>query len=88
MEVQTENFKKYLSQCGFYKPFKDHTNKIDYMRYCNNQLSYGYNEKANTFYLCESPILEAVIMRIISEHKNFEELKDAFFEYKQNYITT
>jgi hypothetical protein len=73
-----------IQQAGFYNPFKDNTGKIDKMRYLNNQLSYGYNEKSNTFYLCDSPILECVILRIISEHKTFEELRDAFFQEKYN----
>jgi len=71
-----------LNQMGFYKPFKDNTTKIDLMRYCNNNLSYGYNIENDMFYLCESPTLESTIIKIISEHKTFEELKDMFFEYR------
>ncbi len=67
---------------GFYKPYKDSTNKIDLMRYCNNNLSYGYNVEYNIFYLCESPTLESIIIRILSEHKTFEELKDMFYNYR------
>lgn len=73
-----------LNQMGFYKPFKDNTNKVDLMRYCNNDLSYGYNIEHNVFYLCDSPTLEATIIRIKSEHKTFEELKDAFYEARIN----
>jgi len=73
-----------FSQMGFYKPYKDATNKIDLMRYTNNCLSYGYNRSENKFYLCESPILDASIIRIISEHKNFESARTGLIEYKQN----
>jgi len=80
-----ENFD--FKQAGFYQPYKDNTNKIDQMRYCNNCLSYGYNEQNKTFYLCESPKLEAVIIRILSEHKTFKELKDMFYNYRKNQET-
>lgn len=73
-----------FNQMGFYKPYQDATNKIDLMRYTNNSLSYGYNKASNKFYLCESPILEASIICIISEHENFESVRTALIEYKQN----
>jgi hypothetical protein len=75
-----------IKEAGFYNPFKDNTGKISKMRYLNNCLSYGYNEKTNTFYLCDSPKLESVILRIISEHKSFEDLKEAFSIEKYNRI--
>ena len=81
-----KKFIEYVEQCGFYKPFKDYTNKVDFMRYCNSELSYGYNQENEKFYLCNSPILEAVIISIISEYNNFEDLKEAFFNYKANNI--
>ncbi len=86
MQTQTEDFKKHLGPAGFYKPYKDHTNKIDYMRYLNNTISYGYNVKSNSFFLCVSPILETIIIRVISEHQAFDELQDAFYNYKEKYI--
>lgn len=78
-DLQKGKFLQFVKQCGFYKPYKDATNKIDFMRYCNNCLSYGYNVESETFYLCQSPILESVIIRIISEHQSWEELKEAFY---------
>ena len=74
---------KELYRIGFYKPFKDQTNKVDFMRYTNNCLSYGYNQKENIFYLCESPRLECTILKIISKHENFELVRKAHSEYKQ-----
>ena len=70
---------KTLKQCGFIETYKDNTKKVQFMRYCNNCLSYGYNMKTNTFYLCKSPILECSILEILSSHNTFEELKEAFY---------
>ena len=77
-----------LIQAGFYKPYADNTSKVDLMRYCNNCLSYGYNEELKTFYLCESPRLDSSIIKIISEHKTFEEMKSAFFNKKYDKLNS
>lgn len=73
-----------FSQMGFYTPYKDNTNKIDLMRYTNNGLSYGYNKELKTFFLCKSPILEASIIEIIEEFKNFEDARNGLLKYKKN----
>jgi hypothetical protein len=72
---------------NFYTPKKDNTNRVYLMKYCNNGLSYGLSEPNEAkFFLCSSPTLSAEIKSIISEHKSYEEMRKAFFEYRTNNI--
>ena len=74
----------------FYEPVQNSSGKaIPLMRYCNNGLSYGIYYDIDTgktrFCLCESPTLEMVINKILSEHDSLDELRDAFYSYRNNY---
>jgi hypothetical protein len=76
------NLKNNLVPTDFYKPYKDNTGKIDLMRYCNNGISYGYNIKYDIFYVCDSPILESIILRTVKEFKKFSDAREFFYEYR------
>lgn len=70
-----------VKKLKFYKPILDRTNKVKFMRYCNNGLSYAILESGN-FALCESPILSAEINKIIFVSSDIDEIRNKFFELK------
>lgn len=69
---------------GFIIPTHDHSGKVALMKYCNHQMSYAVAERNGTlvYFLCHSPIMENVILDIISEHPSFEEMQKAFYNNK------
>lgn len=72
----------------FYTPYKDETGKVYLMRYTNNGYSYGLsNPSEQKYYLCKSPIGEAIILSIISEHESFSEMQEALFKHKKENIS-
>ena len=94
-EKEYNRLKKDLFQLPFdlnnyYLPSLDYTNKIDLMRYTNNNISYGitfdFLKKPNinkiTFHVCKSPALSSVIYEIFETFETYEEMKKAFYKYK------
>lgn len=72
-------------------PSIDKSGKIDLMRYCNHNLSYGIsfdlvelpNVNKITYHLCTSPLLSSVIIEVLASFESFEEMREAFYNEKE-----
>lgn len=72
-------------------PSIDKSGKIDLMRYCSHNLSYGIsfelvelpNVNKITYHLCTSPLLSSVIIEVLASFESFEEMREAFYKQRE-----
>lgn len=63
----------------FYPPVFDKSGQVEFMRYCNNRLSYGINTQTKKFMLCLSPLMSAEIIKIIGTFDTYDEMREAYY---------